>query len=53
MRVFKTAWFVRFSRGEGISDDLLREAIRRAERGQVDARLGGEVIKQRIWIRQE
>jgi hypothetical protein len=42
MRIFKTAWFVRFARGEGISDDLLREAIRRAKRGQIDAQLGGQ-----------
>jgi hypothetical protein len=48
MRIFKTAWFVRFARGEGISDDLLREAIRRAKRGQIDAQLGGEVVKQRL-----
>lgn len=27
---------------------MLREAVARAERGQIDADLGGEVIKQRI-----
>jgi hypothetical protein len=33
---------------EGIEDAVLREAVARAERGQIDADLGGEVIKQRI-----
>jgi hypothetical protein len=33
---------------ERISDAALREAVARAEQGQVDAYLGGEVIKQRI-----
>ena len=37
MRILKTAWFVRFAHGENISDDLLREAVRKAERGQIDA----------------
>ena len=48
MRVFKNKWFVRFARQENISDSELNEAIRRAERGQIDANLGGDVIKQRI-----
>ena len=48
MEVFKTKWFRRFARREGISDEALCDAVRRAERGQVDADLGGGVIKQRI-----
>ena len=32
----------------GISDPTLREAIARAERGLVDADLGGGVVKQRV-----
>ena len=48
VRVFKSRWFQRFARGEAISDIALREAVARAEEGQVDADLGGEVIKQRI-----
>jgi hypothetical protein len=48
LRVFKTKWFARFARRERISDSSLGEAIRRAERGLVDANLGGSVIKQRI-----
>jgi hypothetical protein len=41
MRVFKTRWFARFARSEGIGDISLREAIERAERGLIDADLGG------------
>ena len=48
MRIFKNAWFVRFARAQKISDDTLREAVMRAESGQVDTDLGGGVLKQRI-----
>jgi hypothetical protein len=48
LRVFKTKWFARFARRERISDDQLRDAVRRAEGGLVDADLGGGVIKQRV-----
>lgn len=48
LRVFKTNWFARFALKARIRDDVLRDSIRRAERGLVDANLGGGVIKQRI-----
>lgn len=48
MRIFKTKWLVRFVRRERISDHGLSEAIARAERGLVDADLGGGLIKQRV-----
>lgn len=48
MRIFKSRWFHRFAKKERIADAALREAVARAERGQIDADLGGEVIKQRI-----
>ena len=48
MRIFKSKWFQRFARKEGIEDAALLEAVRRAEKGQIDADLGGGVIKQRI-----
>lgn len=48
MRVFKTRWFARYARSERISDRSLTEAVRRVERGLVDADLGGGVIKQRV-----
>jgi len=48
MRIFKTRWFARFARNERIADDSLRAAIARAERGLIDADLGGGLIKQRV-----
>lgn len=48
MRLFKNAWFSRFARKENIAADALRDAVARAEQGQIDADLGGSVIKQRI-----
>jgi hypothetical protein len=48
VRIFKTKWFVRYARHERIGDHGLRDAIERAERGLVDADLGGGVIKQRV-----
>jgi hypothetical protein len=48
VQVFKTKAFARFARQERISDESLCEAIRRAERGLIDADLGGGVIKQRV-----
>jgi hypothetical protein len=48
MRIFKTKWFARFARHEQILDVGLREAIERAERGLIDADLGGGLIKQRV-----
>lgn len=48
MRVFKTRWFARFTRRQRISDASLCEAVRRAERGLVDADLGGGIVKQRV-----
>lgn len=48
MRVFKTRPFVRFASHEGISDAALCGALRRAEKGLIDADLGGGVIKQRL-----
>ncbi len=48
MRVFKNKWLARFARKERISDTTLCEAVKEAEQGNVDADLGGGVIKQRI-----
>ena len=46
--MFKTKPFARFASREGIPDAALCDAARRVGRGQVDADLGGGVIKQRI-----
>jgi hypothetical protein len=48
VRVFATKWFARFARRERIPASSLLEAIERAERGSVDADLGGGLIKQRV-----
>jgi hypothetical protein len=48
VRVFKTKWFIRYARRERIGNQDLCRAIQRAERGIVDANLGGGVIKQRV-----
>jgi hypothetical protein len=48
VRIYKSRWFQRFAEKAGIADAVLREAVARAERGQIDADLGGGVIKQRI-----
>jgi hypothetical protein len=48
MRIFCSKWFARFARHERISRESLRNAIERAERGLIDADLGGGLIKQRI-----
>ena len=48
VRIFKNAWFERFARKQKLDDVALRDAIQRAERGLIDADLGGGVIKQRV-----
>ncbi len=48
MKIFKTQLFSRFLRKKRIHDSLLCEAVIRAERGLIDADLGGGLIKQRI-----
>jgi len=48
VRTFKTKWFARFARREGIADKSLLEAVERVERGLIDADLGGGLIKQRV-----
>lgn len=47
VRIFKNKPFARFARKAGLGDEALRQAIDAAERGLVDANLGG-VIKQRV-----
>ena len=48
MRVYLPRGFQRDAERVGVTDDDCREAIRKAERGLVDADLGGGLIKQRI-----
>lgn len=48
MRIFRTKVFSKFAKKEQISDTALLEAVERAEKGLIDADLGGHLIKQRI-----
>jgi len=48
LQVFKTKTFARFARKAHLEDAALCEAIANAERGLIDADLGGNVIKQRV-----
>ena len=48
VRIFKSKWFSRYARKEGISDKQLREAIKEVEKGQIDAVLGSGLIKKRV-----
>lgn len=52
MRIFMTRWFTRFAQRKRITKASLRKAIARADRGLIDAGLGGGLIKQRV-ARQE
>jgi hypothetical protein len=45
VRIFKTKTVARFTRRERIADVSLCDAIDQAERGLVDADLGGGLIK--------
>lgn len=47
-RVFMNRWFERFAEKERIDQRMLIEAIDRADRGLIDADLGGGLIKQRV-----
>jgi hypothetical protein len=48
VRIFKTKTLSRFAKRERIADVSLCKAIKDAERGLVEADLGGGLIKQRI-----
>jgi hypothetical protein len=47
-RAYKYRWFAKFASREGISDATLVAAIGQANRGLIDADLGGGLIKQRV-----
>jgi hypothetical protein len=48
VQVFKTKAFGRFQRKQHIHDKALLAAVARAERGLIDARLRGCLLKQRV-----
>src|SRR6185437_4477154 len=47
-RFYLSKTFSRQARKQGVSDDSLRKAIKRAEDGNIDVDLGGNLIKQRV-----
>jgi len=48
VRLFKLKAFARFQRQEGIANAALSKAVGGAEKGLIDADLGGGLIKQRV-----
>ena len=48
MRIFKSKWFTKFARKNGLSDAVLKAAAAEIDAGNFDADLGGGVYKQRI-----
>lgn len=50
MRIFKTRWFHRWARKEGLSDESLRATVEEVRLGLIDADLGGHVFKKRVAL---
>lgn len=50
MQAFKTKVFAKWANREGLGDDALASAVAEMERGLIDARLGGQVVKKRVAL---
>lgn len=50
LRAFKTKAFQRWLRKVGLSDEVLCQAITEMAQGQIDADLGGHVVKKRVAL---
>jgi hypothetical protein len=50
MRIFQTKWFANWADKEGLSTQVLFEAVAEISRGLVDANLGGHVVKKRVAL---
>ncbi len=50
MQAFKIKAFAKWAGGEGLSDDALALAVIEMEKGLIDARLGGQVVKKRVAL---
>jgi hypothetical protein len=48
MQAFKTRSFAKWASAEGLGDDALAFAVIEMERGLIDARLGGQIVKKRV-----
>ena len=50
MKAFKTKAFAKWANSEGLDDVALASAVEEMERGLIDARLGGDVVKKRVAL---
>lgn len=50
MRILKTRIFDRWANNEGLTDQILAEAVSEMEQGLIDATLGGHVYKKRVAL---
>ena len=50
MWAFKIKAFAKWASGEGLSDDALASAVVEMEKGLIDAKLGGQVVKKRVAL---
>ena len=50
MRAFKIKAFAKWANGEGLRDDALVSAVAEMEKGLIDAKLGGQVVKKRVAL---
>ena len=50
MHAFKTRTFARWADRNGVNDQALAAAAAEMERGLIDARLGGQVVKKRVAL---
>ena len=50
MWAFKVKAFAKWASGEGLDDDALASAVIEMEKGLIDARLGGQVVKKRVSL---
>ena len=50
MRAFKIKAFAKWASGEGLNDDALASAVVEMEKGLIDAKLGGQVVKKRVAL---
>jgi len=50
MQIFQTKWFAHWADKEGLSPQVLFEAVAEISQGLVDANLGGHVVKKRVAL---
>jgi hypothetical protein len=50
MQIFQTKWFAHWADKEGLSPQVLFDAVGEISRGLIDANLGGHVVKKRVAL---